>query len=150
MSSNKITDEDCVKWKNDKTKNPKTGYKIQKGKGEYKKFEKACIHIKTPMGSPKEKTFITTKINGENKTIDKEICYKWLFNKYENPFTKYKINEQSTIYKTIEKACKELNITKLPANYKQKEIEKEKTKNPRRKLKREPTIEECLEWKKNK
>ena len=32
------TTEECIKWKNNKSINPKSGYKIQKGKTVYKKF----------------------------------------------------------------------------------------------------------------
>ena len=118
-----FTTEDCIKWKADKNINPITGYKIRKGKGVYKILEKTCFAIKTPppQEEPKKLSAIVRKIGAKTYTFDKDICLKWYANKYTNPFSGYKINEASIIYKTFDDVCKTLNI--------QQEQPKEKTKN---------------------
>ena len=46
----KITSDDCVKWKENKLKNPLTGYefKAKEKSKEYKRFVKECQGFKTP------------------------------------------------------------------------------------------------------
>ena len=157
-----ITEEDCIKWKKNKSINPHTNYKINKNKPIYKKFEKACLEVKTPNISNKEEKIenndeIKIKINKKEYFLTKEICQEWLNDKYKNPYTKYKINEKSPIYKVLEKSCKQLNITKpiIKKDIIKEAIEKInkeeiKTKNPKHHLKRKPTEEECKRWKENK
>jgi len=46
---NKISDNDCNKWKKNKLINPLTGRVIKEGKKLYNKLEKNCAHINTPI-----------------------------------------------------------------------------------------------------
>ena len=162
MSKNKedaYTTEECIKWKNNKSINPKSGYAIQKGKTVYKKLQKACSHIKSPVVSPTEtnkefvKIYKTKKDENEDnpQIVTPDICKKWLKNKLKDPFTNYLITEKSAFYKKLENACKILNIDETTITKEEKETKNDKqTKNPRHHLKRPPTTDECIEWKQNK
>jgi len=46
---NKISDNDCIKWKKNKLMNPLTGRVIKEGKSLYNELKKHCTHIKTPV-----------------------------------------------------------------------------------------------------
>ena len=161
----KITDNDCIKWRLNKLRNPITNYQIKEGKDVYKKFLKACSHIKTPelKDKPKEKPKETliVKISGKEYELDKTKCYQWLsLNKLKNPFTNHSIKETSIINKILANGCKTLGITEFPKELpkdnqkeKEKELPKElpkKDKNPIYKPKREIKDEDCVNWKKNK
>lgn len=163
MDKKEITEQDCIKWKLNKYINPHTRYKfkVKEKSKEYKRFKKACEGIKTPI---KEKiipdnVIITT----QNEPITKELCYKWIANnKLINPITNSKIDKKGKLFKDITKACIILNIidenTKEVLKEHKPFIDKYKkiiniekiTKNPKYKLKNEPTKEECKRWIKNK
>jgi len=150
-----ITTDDCIKWKNNKEINPHTNYKIKKGNAVYKKFEKACSQIVSPKKiseeEEKDNDIINIIINKKNYEITKDICNKWIKNKYKNPFTNYKINELSPIYKTLDSICKKFDIKIKEEKEEEKEkIQQKKNNNPRHHLQRKPTDEECIKWKKNK
>jgi hypothetical protein len=163
MNKKEITEDDCIKWKMNKYINPHTTYefKAKEKSKEYKRFKKACEGIKTPI----KKVIIPKNviINTQNEPITKELCYKWIANKkLINPITNSKIDKKGKLFKDIQNACIKLGIIDeknkdiLPEHkdlidkYK-KIIKKEKiTKNPKYKLKNEPTKEECKKWIKNK
>lgn len=163
MNKKEITEDDCIKWKMNKYINPHTNYefKAKEKSKEYKRFKKNCIGIKTPV----KKIIIPENIiiNTQKEPITKELCYKWIANKkLINPITNSKIDKKGKLFKDIQNACITLGII----NEKTKEvleehknyidkfkkiISKEKiTKNPKYKLKNEPTKEECKKWIKNK
>lgn len=48
-----ITDNECVKWLSNKNINPKTGRKIQSGKGIWLKFNKRCESMNIKISPPK-------------------------------------------------------------------------------------------------
>ena len=54
VDKDKITDEECIKWKQNKLVNPKTNRAIVKDKSVYNKFKTNCAHIKTPVLKEKE------------------------------------------------------------------------------------------------
>jgi hypothetical protein len=54
MKDKQITNDDCIKWKQNKLINPHTNYKINKDKTIYKRFEKACINVNSPILNKKE------------------------------------------------------------------------------------------------
>jgi len=147
--------EDCEKWKLNKTINPITGYKLTNTNGKiYKKLKKECEGIETPPHSPPK---FPTEIPYKNKIINKDICYRWLKNPLINPFTNFTIQEGKGIYKDLKKACIDLGLInkkgKLLKPLEKPKIIKEdvkKTINPIRHMKREPTEEECEEWRRNK
>jgi len=149
------TKEECERWKLNKMINPISGYKITNKSGKvYKKLKKACEDVKTPPHSPPK---IPTEISYKNTFINRDICFKWLKNPLINPFTNMTIQEGKGVYKSLKNACIDLRIIdkkgKLlkPLQKVKEENEKTKlTKNPIRHLKREPTEEECEQWRKNK
>lgn len=155
IDADTYTLEECLKWKQNKEINPKTGYSIKKGKTIYKKIQKACSHVKSPSVSPNEtdKKFIKIYKTKKDELDDKpliitaDICKQWLKNKLKNPFTNYLISEKSTLYKKLENACKQLNMND---DVKVEPKKHKETNNPRHHLKRAPTTEECVEWKNNK
>ena len=166
MNKKEITEEDCLKWKKDKFHNPHTNYefKAKEKSQEYKRFKKACEGIKTPELSMKEEV-TEVKIKNQKELITKELCYKWIANKgLINPITGSIIDKRGKLYKEIQKACIKLKIIddktkevlkehkQFIENFNKKEVKKEKiiTKNPKYKLKYEPTIEDCKKWIKNK
>jgi len=150
--------EECLKWKQNKEINPKTGYSIKKGKTIYKKIQKACSHVQSPIISPAEtdkkfiKIYKTKKDEVDYKPliITVDVCKQWLKNKLKNPFTNYLISEKSTLYKKLENACKQLNMNEDIKDENKKAKKHKETNNPRHHLKRPPTTEECIEWKSNK
>ena len=163
MNKKEITEEDCLQWKMNKYINPHTSYefKAKEKSKEYKRFKKACERIKTPI----KKKIIPENIiiNTQKEPITKELCYKWIANKkLINPITNSKIDKKGKLFKDIQNACIMLGIIDekkkdiLPEHkdlidkYK-KIVKKEKiTKNPKYKLKNEPTKDDCKKWIKNK
>jgi len=153
----KITYEDCLKWKGNKMKNPLTGYEfkaMEKSK-EYKRFKKECEGIKTP----EQPIVLSVPIKGQKVPITPDLCHKWLkSNKMKNPITGNLIDEKASLYKNIEKACIKLRIidpeTKnaiVPLMPDKPSIDiKKETKNPKYKPKKKITDEDCILWKKNK
>lgn len=150
------TIEECEKWKLNKMINPISGYKITNKSGKvYKKLKKECENVKTPPHSSPE---IPTEIPYKNFIINRDICFKWLKNPLINPFTNMTIQEGKGVYKSLKNACIELKVIdrkgKLikPLQKKTNIINNDTklTKNPIRHLKREPTEEECEEWRRNK
>jgi hypothetical protein len=163
MNKKEITEEDCLQWKMNKYINPHTTYefKAKEKSKEYKRFKKACEGIKTPI---KKKIILENIIiNTQKEPITKELCYKWIANKkLINPITNSKIDKKGKLFKDIQNACIMLGIIDekkkdiLPEHkdlidkYK-KIVKKEKiTKNPKYKLKNEPTKDDCKRWIKNK
>ena len=149
------TIEECEKWKLNKMVNPISGYKITNKSGKvYKKLKLECENVKTPEHSSPE---ILTEIPYKNNIINRDICFKWLKNPLINPFTEMTIKEGKGVYKVFKNACMELKIIDKKGKL-LKPIQKTKTinnelkitKNPIRHIKREPTEEECEEWRKNK
>ena len=149
------TKEECEKWKLNKLINPITLYPLKNKSGKvYKTLKKACEGIQTPPHSPPK---IPKEIPYKDKIIDKDICHIWLKNPLINPFTNTTIHENKGTYKIFKNACFKLGLIDVkgkllkPLN-KKVDIKKEikETKNPIRKLKREPTEEECEKWRKNK
>ena len=164
-----FTDADCLEWKKNKLVNPISKYSITKTGTVYKKFAKICRHIETPINSPGNTKIIDEKNTKGvfskllNTNITKQIYKKWLEDKLKNPITGYKIGETSKIYKEYEKFADIFKKTKIepkiepkvesPKKDAKEEVKKEpkkETKNIQHKLKRDPTDEECLKWKKNK
>ena len=151
----KITLEDCVKWKGNKMRNPLTGYdfKAKEKSKEYKRFLKECEGVKTPEKIP----VYSVRISGQKVPMTPELCQIWLkSNKMKNPITGNLIDEKAKLYKDIEKACIKMNVidqkTKKPM-VTLSVIEKTKikeTKNPKYKAKKKITDDDCIEWKKNK
>ena len=157
MNKKVPTLEECQEWKKNKMINPITKHKIRTKNGDvYKFLEKHCSNVESPPIIAKEVPNVIQVKSLKNKEITKEICYLWLKNKLKNPFTNHFINEKSKIYKDLENACVSLNIidkkTKKEIEVKDVIIKKTEkiTKNPKHKLSREPTKEECELWKKNK
>ena len=154
----KLTDEECIKWKSDKTINPITKYKIQKGKSVYKELEKQCKHINTPVlhdddKDKDKKQIINIVINGKKYDLDENKCYQWLSNnKQKNPFTNHRISLNSPIVKILENGCNKLGIYELPEKKKEdeKEEDKKEKQNPKYIPKKEITDEDCIKWKSNK
>ena len=155
----KITSDDCIKWKENKLKNPLTGYefKAKEKSKEYKRFVKECEGFKTP----EKPLILSVPIKGQKVPITPELCYKWLkMNKMYNPITGNLIDEKAKLYKDIQNACIKLKIIdpktkEILVPEKQQDIIlksdiKEKTKNPKYKAKKTITNEDCIEWKKNK
>lgn len=68
-----------------------------------------------------------------SRKLTQEECHKWRKNKLRNPITNYPISNKSKIFKQIENQC----------NPKNESEKSQKSKN-------EFTLEECLEWEKNK
>lgn len=166
MNKKEITKEDCIKWKKDKFRNPHTNYefKAKEKSAEYKRFKKTCEGIKTPETSFKEE-INEVIIKNQKTAITKDLCYKWIANKgLINPITNSIIDKNGKLYKEIEKACIKLKIIdektkeinkehqKFIDNYDKQNQKKEKviTKNPKYKLKYEPTLDDCKKWIKNK
>ena len=158
MSKKPITVDDCIKWKLDKSINPHTGSKLSAMEKSpiYKRLEKSCKTIKTPIKSLE----LEIPIKGQKKPITAELCYKWLKSgKTKNPLSNYPLNKSSSLYKSIERACIKLKIidakTKEPIKplineEKKEEIIIKKTKNPKHHIKEKITDKDCIEWKKNK
>jgi hypothetical protein len=163
----KLTDDDCYKWKLDKSINPITRYKIQKGKSVYKELEKQCKHIKTPVIHEEKKKIIEVIINGKKYDLDENKCNEWLTNnKQKNPFTNHRIGINSPIIKILENGCNKLGINEKVLKKEEideddedeededdKEIEDKKKKdekNPKYIPKKAITEEDCIKWKKNK
>jgi hypothetical protein len=153
----KITSDDCIKWKQNKAKNPLTGYefKTKEKSKEYKRFAKECEGFKTP----EQPEVLSVPIKGQKVPITPELCHKWLkSNKMNNPITGNLIDEKAKLYKDIENACIKLKIidpkTKkaiIQTNVKESSIDvKKETKNPKYKPKKSITDKDCIEWKKNK
>merc|ERR1712070_1186468 len=110
-----FTVEDCLKWKTDKTKNPKTGRKIKENSFVYKQLEKNCNKKEVKIEDKKEET---KEIKDKKKNIksileeklNKEECIKWINNKFINPRTNNKLDKTGYIYGIIEKQCSEYNL----------------------------------------
>jgi len=147
-----LTDEDCIKWKSNKLINPVTKYKIQKGKVIYNEIEKKCAHIKTPkIGEEEEIDKIDINIYGKKYELDKDKCKEWLTtNKQKNPFTNHRISINSPIVKILEEGCNKLGITEKSKSKIIIKKEELSEKNPKHKLKKEVTDEDCIKWKSNK
>ena len=113
----------CQQFLKDKTRNPKTGRKIQKGKGTYNRILKECDKLlKTPSKSrnprkPKApKKYVPMKkmpkrpipqINRVQrvKTTPDPVCNMWLKYKERNPKTGRKIKVNGPTYKKFVKQC---------------------------------------------
>ena len=108
----KITPEDCHKWRQNKLLNPDepinpiTKYKITRGKAKYRELDRLCKNVPDiknkddiPMDNlPKKRTILT-------KPLNKELCMMWMKNKYKNPITNYTISEKSPIFKELAREC---------------------------------------------
>ena len=163
MSEKPITNDDCIKWKKNKSVNPHTDYNITEKSKIYKRLKKACVDVQTPKKSP----INAVKLPNQKIPITPELCYKWLNNnKKKNPITNALIKpsiKKNSIYKQIEDACIKLKIidakTKEPIipkesfmdiKVKPKEIDVKEIKNPKYKTKQEISKEDCIKWNENK
>ena len=104
----KITPEDCHKWRQNKLLNPDepinpiTKYKITRGKAKYRELDRLCKNVPDiknkddiPMDNlPKKRTILT-------KPLNKELCMMWMKNKYKYPITNYTISEKSPIFNEL-------------------------------------------------
>lgn len=134
MSSNRydnFTKEDCIKWKKDKTKNPRTGRTLMNNSIILKKLKKICndtenkitiINKESSQESPKE---ISKQIPKKNKEIQNEI------NKYKKILA-----DEILTYEEIDDLNKKIE-----------NLEKKKIKNINEEL---LSKDECLNWFKDK
>ena len=159
MSEKPITEQDCFKWKKNKLINPHTDYhfKAKEKSKIYKRFEKECSKIRTPIQTPVFSVMIPT----QKKPITADLCYKWLNNnKKKNPITNAPIKPDAKLYKNLEEACIKLKVIdaktkvlKKPDLIPEVVIKtnvKYDNKNPIYKPKRDITEEDCINWRKNK
>jgi|694.fasta_scaffold00446_18 hypothetical protein len=113
-----LTKDDCVKWKENKKKHPKspknpiTNYKVSPDSKIYHEINTKCEDFSissSPVNEPHREQQITT-----------DICEEWIANKRQNPnnpknpLSKYKISKTSAIYKNLDKKCAELGIIMTP------------------------------------
>jgi len=104
------TEEICLEWsKNkiinpDKPLNPITKYTVKKNGKIYKELEKLCSTVKINKIDIKDIPIIKKK-SVLSKSLNKELCLKWMKNKYQNPITNYVIKETGEIYKELKREC---------------------------------------------
>lgn len=115
-----FTVDDCLKWKIDKTKNPKTGRTLKSNSIILKELEKQCKEKKET-----SKVYKDNKINERYNTFTEEDCLKWKKDKTINPKTGRKIKENSYVFKQLDKNC---NKKKENIKEEKKEEKKEKKK----------------------
>ena len=98
------TEEICLEWiKNkiidpDKPLNPITKYTVKKNCKIYKELDKLCSTVKINKRDIGDIT-INKKKSVLSKPLTKELCLKWVKNKYQNPITNYVIKENGEIFK---------------------------------------------------
>ena len=104
------TEEICLEWsKNklidpDKPLNPITKYTVKKNGKIYKELDKLCSTIKINKIDIKDIPIIKKK-SVLSKPLTKELCLKWIKNKYQNPITNYVIKETGEIFKELNREC---------------------------------------------
>ena len=101
----------CTEWNKNKLINPLkpinpiTDYSIKKNSAKYNELEKLCMNVKINIDELKKDIIKIKKKSALSKPLTKELCEKWMTNKFKNPITNYNINENSPIYKEFEKLC---------------------------------------------
>ncbi len=107
----------CTEWNKNKLINPLkpinpiTDYSIKKNSAKYNELEKLCMNVKINIDELKKDIIKIKKKSALSKPLTKELCEKWMTNKFKNPITNYNINENSPIYKEFENECPSLLIT---------------------------------------
>lgn len=103
-------EEICLEWiKNkiinpDKPLNPITKYTVKKNGKIYKELDKLCSTVKIEKPNIIDIPIIKKK-SVLSKPLTKELCLKWLKNKYQNPITNYVIKENGEIFKELKREC---------------------------------------------
>ena len=124
-----LTNEEiCLEWtKNkiidpDKPLNPITKYTVKRNGKIYKELDKLCSTIKINKRDIRD-IHIIKKKSVLSKPLTRELCLKWIKNKYQNPISNYVIKENGEIFKELKREC--------PLLLKQEELNenKEKDKN---------------------
>jgi hypothetical protein len=118
--------EICTEWNKNKLINPSkpinpiTDYSIKKNSAKYNEIEKLCMNVKINIDDINKDIVKIKKKTALTKPITKELCIKWMENKFKNPITNYNINENSPIYKEFDNECPSLllnnNINKSIVN----------------------------------
>ena len=123
----KTIQEICIEWhKNkiinpDKPINPISKYSILKNGKVYKELNNLCskIDISDIINDNNDDIPIKKK-TVLSKSLTKDLCDKWMKNKFINPITNYTIKETGAIYKEFKKDCPKIisntntNIIKEP------------------------------------
>lgn len=86
----------CDTWLLDKSTNPETGRKIQKGKGVYNKLAKLCISSSS--ASP-------ARDSPKKRVSANDLCKQWLSDRNTNPATGRKIKTDGPVYNKLAKQC---------------------------------------------
>ena len=111
--------EICTEWNKNKLINPLkpinpiTDYSIKKNSAKYNEIEKLCMNVKINIDDIKKDGIKTKKKTALTKPLTKELCEKWMANKFKNPITNYNINENSPIYKEFDNECPPLLNTNV-------------------------------------
>jgi hypothetical protein len=116
----KLTKEDCEKWKNNPLKNPLTSRAIQEGKGVYNQLKALCD--KLLISSPKKEKQIDEKKQEEKETD----CEQWRKNKTINPQTGKKLIKGKGPYKSWEEKCQSPKVRSRSPKEKQTYLSKGK------------------------
>ena len=104
----------CREWNKNKLINPFkpinpiTDYSIKKNSAKYNELEKMCMNVKLNLDELNKDIIKNKKKSALSKPLTKELCEKWMLNKFKNPITNYNINEYSPIYKELDIECKQL------------------------------------------
>jgi hypothetical protein len=153
-----LTEADCIKWMENKKKNPKnpknpiTNYKIEKDSKKYNEIESKCIKILSEPSndsSPIIPKVQLPKTKKKELKVSKEICDKWTENKKKNPtnpknpITGYKISNTSAIYKDLDTKCDNIDNIQIPHSISPKKKSKTGISSPL-------NLEQCLYWEKHK
>ena len=119
------TEEICLEWtKNkiidpDKPVNPITKYTVKRNGKIYKELDKLCSTVKINKRDIKDIRIIKKK-SVLSKPLTRELCLKWIKNKYQTPITDYVIKENGEIFKELKREC--------PLILKQEELNENKDK----------------------
>jgi hypothetical protein len=118
-----ISDEDCLKWKNNPTINPITKRSIMVSGPVYKRFDTICNKLKEVKESKK------IEIDGIAK-LDKSNCDEWNKDKTRHPITKRKLNitAKNGIYSQLVQLCKDAKSVKLEKAVKSLDIDEKRAK----------------------
>ena len=101
----------CKKWNKikllypNKLYNPLTNRKIIVDGKTYKDLEKLCKKIKFDIDDLDDVNIKKVKKTKLTKPLTKELCKKWINDKFKNPITNKSIKRQGEIYKEIKHKC---------------------------------------------
>jgi hypothetical protein len=148
-----FTQEHCEQWKLNKLRNPKnpknpqTNYRIEEGSKVYKLIESHCDAI------GKNTPVVILPIVKSKKTVEwtQANCEQWEINKTTNPempinpISLRKVSSKSASYKKINQQC-----SKFTKGSKSPNIKSSKDSRTKNLLSRKLSLQDCLQWMKNK